>query len=103
MENYKTLALAVAQQAVEDVKMLQGVGIIRKDGSVIDDSEWPKRTSKTTCKKENIPYKGFRKVHEVKELLLWLRENKGHVSLGMILEECGMGIKPQDICNQLGV
>lgn len=69
------LGYAIVEQAVEDLKALQGAEII-KDGQAIE--RWPERAGRSA-----MMY-GYSKAHQAKELLLWFRNGAAEEMLAML-------------------
>ena len=102
-DGYTKLAYAILQQAVEDAKLMIEKGIIKKDGTVVSNDEWPKMRCRIQKKLINRKYCGINKPHEVEELLCWLRGAKSKIPLQWILDECGSKLTGDDICKALGI
>jgi hypothetical protein len=99
---YVALGYAIIGQAVTDVKAMQEAGIIRPDGSVVSNAEWPK----TKDKKGNIinqKIQGINKPHDVIKLLHWMRGPVGKLPLNDLLSGCGSGLSQKDICRGLKI
>jgi hypothetical protein len=99
---YVKLGYAIIEQAVNDIKAMQESGIIKQDGSVISNADWPKTTNK---KGELINQKiqGINKPHEVIELLHWVKGKVGKLPLAELLSGVGSNLTQSDICRGLKI
>jgi hypothetical protein len=99
---YVNLGYAIIEQAANDVKAMQEAGVIRTDGTVVSNADWPK----TKDKKGNVinqKINGINKPHEVIELLHWMRGPVGKLPLNDLLSGVGSGLTQKDICKGLKI
>jgi hypothetical protein len=100
------LAAAIMAQAVEDVRVLRSYGVIRDQGKVMAESEWPCKDyqRETQVQKLRRKYCGtYMHPAQVKDLVMWFQSPCGHIRMTDVLEVVAPQMGQDEVCKMLGL